>query len=242
MSGLNAVRKMLMGVWRGHAGQEADKAAEIFAANQRQLAEYYAARRAAQTGGTPQVEMIMVDPFAGDQYRLHPPGAKSMSGVRKLKPQEVKSVAPMGAVQSTDPFWYNPERQKLVRFPESGMHNKSIMDPTYAERLGVPPLTPGGDTSAIDAALMGRTDRKDPNKLFLMQTSNPDEAALNNLKALINRGDLPHSILDYSAGERLYEGVPVDDLLKAISIDDLDTWKKFARGGLAQYKECTCQK
>lgn len=84
---------MLQGVYRGFAG-DASLPDELFAANQRQLAEYYAARRAAQTGADPHVQMLLIDPEVGCQYRLHPPGAKDMSGVRKLP-----STAVQGATQ-----------------------------------------------------------------------------------------------------------------------------------------------
>ena len=82
-------QKMLQGVYRGYAGNSPAAAAEgeVFAANQKQLADYYAARRAAQTGEDPHVEMMLIDPNLGYQYRIHPPGAAEMSRVRKLPPE-----------------------------------------------------------------------------------------------------------------------------------------------------------
>jgi hypothetical protein len=83
--------KMLQGVYRGRAGEPVDDAESVFAANQRPMAEYYAARRAEETGKEPHVDMMLIDPFVGKQYALHPPttkGAKQTehpSRVRKLK-------------------------------------------------------------------------------------------------------------------------------------------------------------
>jgi hypothetical protein len=227
-------QKMLQGVWRGYAGDAAQEG-EKFGANQRQLAEAFAKRRAAQTGAVPRVEMMLIDPELPGKYRIHPPDAKSMSVVRKLKPEDVQATSDFGPLQSKDPFWYNPTGDKLVRFPESGSHTKSITDPAYTERVGLPTLTDkpqASDIVALDAALMGRTDRKDPSKLFLMQTGNPDDSALSALRRLLMRGDLPHNKLDYSAGERLYENLPLDDVINAQTLEDLAKWRQFAEGGI----------
>jgi hypothetical protein len=91
--------KLLQGVYRGFTGdatEAASAAKPLFTANQRQMAEYYAKRRAAETGDDPHVEMLLIDPFVGQQYRLHPPGVKGAeqteyaSKVRKVKPDEVQ--------------------------------------------------------------------------------------------------------------------------------------------------------
>jgi hypothetical protein len=58
--------KMLQQVYRGFAGKPGKE--EIFASPQRRVADYYAAKRAAQTGEAPGVEALLVDPFAGKQY------------------------------------------------------------------------------------------------------------------------------------------------------------------------------
>ena len=90
--------KLLQGVYRGFAGpaEAADAAKPLFTANQRQMAEYYAKRRAAELGEDPHVEMLLIDPFVGQQYRLHPPSVKGSeqteyaSKVRKVKPDDVQ--------------------------------------------------------------------------------------------------------------------------------------------------------
>lgn len=83
---------MLQGVYRGYAGDNsaAGLTGDVFAANQRQMADFYAARRAAQTGEPAHAEMLLIDPNAGRQYRIHPPGAKEMSRVRKLPAEAIK--------------------------------------------------------------------------------------------------------------------------------------------------------
>ena len=88
-------QKMLQGVYRGYAGDEA-LPEQVFTANQKHLADYFAQRRAAQTGQTPHAEMILIDPNTGVQYGLHPPALPEhgipqpeYSRVRKVKPEDV---------------------------------------------------------------------------------------------------------------------------------------------------------
>lgn len=102
---------MLQGVYRGYAGSDS-LPEQIFAANQRQLAEFYAARRAAQTGEDPHVDMLLINPNVGRQYRLHPPGAKEMSGVRKIQSEVIEGrtnlYAKGGRVQNPDQMTHKP--------------------------------------------------------------------------------------------------------------------------------------
>jgi hypothetical protein len=89
-------QKMLQGVYRGYAGDGADATGDVFTANQKQLADYFAQRRAAQTGQQPHTEMLLIDPNTGVQYGLHPPAMPEhkipqpdYSRVRKVKPEEI---------------------------------------------------------------------------------------------------------------------------------------------------------
>lgn len=104
-------QKMLMGVYRGYSGDfpAARPGIDIYATPQRRAAEYYAARRAAETGTEPHVEMLMVDPFAGKQKSLSLPMDKYNDDVvitkaRKLEPADIESdiqlYAQGGAVSS----------------------------------------------------------------------------------------------------------------------------------------------
>lgn len=87
-------------------------AADIFTTPQKRVADYYAKRRAAETGEAPHVEMILVDPFAGKQYGHGTMGTgrnpPMVTKARKLKPEDVKErtqlYAQGGAVQ------YDPAR------------------------------------------------------------------------------------------------------------------------------------
>jgi hypothetical protein len=68
----------------------------VFASPQRRVAEYYAQKRAAQTGERPHVEMLLVDPFAGRTYGHSIPMDKFnrepvMTRARKLQPEDIKS-------------------------------------------------------------------------------------------------------------------------------------------------------
>lgn len=69
-------------------------APELFATPQRRVADYYAEKRAAQTGERPHVEMLMVDPFAGRAYGHSTMGTGKQEPMttraRKLKSEDVK--------------------------------------------------------------------------------------------------------------------------------------------------------
>jgi hypothetical protein len=70
-------------------------AESVFASPQRRVAEYYAQKRAAQTGEPPHVEMLLVDPFAGKKYGHSIPIDKFnrepvTTRARKLQPEQVK--------------------------------------------------------------------------------------------------------------------------------------------------------
>lgn len=90
-------------------------AAEIFATPQRRVADYYAQKRAAQTGEAPHVEMVLVDPFAGKQYGHSTMGTgrnpPMVTKARKLQPEDVKErtqlYAEGGAVEAST---YDPAR------------------------------------------------------------------------------------------------------------------------------------
>ena len=101
---------MLMGVYRGYAG-ERGAPEEVFATPQRSIADYYAQRRAAELGADPHAEMLLVDPFAGEQYGLSIPLDKynreyNFTRARKLKPEDVKDRTPLyaaGGLVNYDP-------------------------------------------------------------------------------------------------------------------------------------------
>lgn len=66
----------------------------VFASPQRSVAEYYAKKRAAQTGEAPHVEMLLVDPFAGKSYG-HATADNQVTKARKLKPEDIEEVFKM---------------------------------------------------------------------------------------------------------------------------------------------------
>lgn len=103
-------QKMLMGVYRGYAGNPAEEAA-LFATPQKRVADYYAQKRAAQTGGEPHVERLLVDPFAGRQYGHSIPIDKfnrevTVTRARKLKPEDVQGRTQLYAAGG--PVKYDP--------------------------------------------------------------------------------------------------------------------------------------
>ena len=60
-------QKMLQGFYRGYAGENLDTP-ELFVSPQKRIADYYADKRARQTGTEPHAEMVLLDPFAGETY------------------------------------------------------------------------------------------------------------------------------------------------------------------------------
>lgn len=93
-------QKMLQGFYRGYAGDyDAGKAAEdagmVFVTPQRAAGEFYANKRARQTGLEPHLEMILADPFAGRGYgHAIPTGPMNrkvdFTKARQLQPTDVK--------------------------------------------------------------------------------------------------------------------------------------------------------
>lgn len=87
-------QKMLQGFYRGYAGENPDTA-EVFATPQKRVADYYAQKRAGQTGEAPHAEMVLADPFAGNTYGHATAGSGAQEPMftraKKLKPEEIKS-------------------------------------------------------------------------------------------------------------------------------------------------------
>ena len=90
--------------------------APVFVSPQKRIADYYAQKRAAQTGEAPHAEMLLVDPFAGKAYGHSTMGKGSQEPMttraRKLRPEDVKErtqlYAKGGAVDTPDPREHKP--------------------------------------------------------------------------------------------------------------------------------------
>lgn len=76
-------------------------APELFATPQRRVADYYAQKRAEQTGERPHMEMLLVDPFAGRSYGHSTMGTGKQEPMttraRKLRPEDVQGRTQMYA-------------------------------------------------------------------------------------------------------------------------------------------------
>jgi len=103
-------QKMLQGFYRGYAGENPDTA-EVFATPQKRVADYYAQKRAGQTGEAPHAEMVLADPFAGNTYGHATAGSGAQEPMftraKKLKPEDVKSRTQLyaeGGSVAYDPF------------------------------------------------------------------------------------------------------------------------------------------
>jgi hypothetical protein len=116
-------------------------AESVFASPQRRVAEYYAQKRAAQTGERPHVEMLLVDPFAGKKYGHSIPMDKFnrepvTTRARKLQPEQVKDrtklYAAGGAVQFDPDEIAHLAAQAMHGYAEGGAVK---YDPSEIEQL-----------------------------------------------------------------------------------------------------------
>jgi hypothetical protein len=96
-------QRMLQGVYRGYAGENVPAKTAFgsdtyFVSPQKRVADYYAQRRAAETGAAPHAEMVLVDPatLRHQPYGLSIPIDKYnrdflATRARRVDPDEVKS-------------------------------------------------------------------------------------------------------------------------------------------------------
>ena len=86
-------QKMLQGFYRGYAGEGVHPEGTTFVSPQKAVADYYAQKRAGQTGLTPHAEMVLADPFAGAKYGHATAGTGSTPNIvtqaRKLEPSQI---------------------------------------------------------------------------------------------------------------------------------------------------------
>lgn len=134
-------QKMLQGFYRGYAGEnEPAKTAfgseTYFVSPQRKVADYYAQRRAAETGAEPHAEMILADPFftRNNPYGLSIPIDKHnrdflVTRARRVDPDEVKSRTPLyaegGSVSAYDPFQVD-EIMNSINAPQNYAQGGSV--------------------------------------------------------------------------------------------------------------------
>lgn len=93
-------QRMLQGFYRGFAG-EGGAAPDVFVTPQKRVADYYAQKRAGQTGLEPHAEMVLADPFAGRAYGHSTPGTGKQEPLftraRKMKESDVVDRTPLYA-------------------------------------------------------------------------------------------------------------------------------------------------
>ena len=102
-------QKMLQGFYRGYSGENTPAKTALgnptyFVSPQKRVADYYATRRAAETGGEPHAEMVLADPFGSrnQPYGLSIPIDEYnrdflVTRARRVDPDEVKSRTPLYA-------------------------------------------------------------------------------------------------------------------------------------------------
>jgi hypothetical protein len=110
---------LLQGYYRGYAGENTPARTmqgteTYFVSPQKRVADYYAERRAAETGGAPHAEMILADPgsLRNKPYGLGLPMDQYnrdfvTTRARRIDPDEVKArnqLYAKGGAVSTNPF------------------------------------------------------------------------------------------------------------------------------------------
>ena len=137
-------QKMLQGFYRGFSG-EGGPTPEVFVTPQKRVADFYANKRAGQTGGEPHAEMVLADPFAGRGYGHSTPGSGAVEPMftraRKLQESDVEGRTQLYAAGGPvdGPQHYQPD------FSDGGQY---IVDNEYAKGGLVAAFADGGSTSA----------------------------------------------------------------------------------------------
>lgn len=103
--------KMLQMFYRGHNGTPPS---EIFATPQKPIAQYYADKRTTQYGGTPTIESMLADPFAGKIYGHSIPLDQHNREIRttqarKLSPDDIVQKFAAGGLVQDDPNSVNDD-------------------------------------------------------------------------------------------------------------------------------------
>jgi hypothetical protein len=134
-------QKMLQGFYRGYAGEGAHPEGTTFVSPQKSVADYYAQKRAGQTGLTPHAEMVLADPFAGAKYGHATAGTGSTPNIvtqaRKLEPNQIQSrtqlYAEGGKVNKPE---LTPAQMREALFAESRKYQaeKAASEPRTLEQ------------------------------------------------------------------------------------------------------------
>ena len=135
--------------------------------------------------------------------------------------------------KSTEPFWFNSKTGAYEPMENKMHHAYQIQDPEYAAKLGVTPEQATAYPVAPEAEPL-ITGRQTGNRLSLVGMGTPTDETLTATQKLLQEKQLAPEIIDFGGGERLWEGMTPDDLLKAKSLEDLEQFKKYKDGGSVQ--------
>lgn len=149
---------MLQGFYRGYAGEyDAAKAAEdagmVFVSPQRAAGEFYAQKRAKQTGTEPHLEMVLADPFAGYAYGhnipIGPTNKKiDFTKARQLQPEHVQGVTKLYAEGgAVTPQPQQPQRMTPLEEAMRDRLLRGLLPAPFAEGGGVGPEATEPDMS-----------------------------------------------------------------------------------------------
>lgn len=131
---------------------------------------------------------------------------------------------------TADPFWFNAKTGAHAPMSVEDIHAQKIQDPAYAAQLGVTPEQATAYPLAPEAEPL-ITGRQTDNRLSLVGMGTPTDETLAATQKMLQEKQYAPEVLDFGGGERLWEGMTTDDLLKAKSLQDLEPFKKYKAGG-----------
>jgi hypothetical protein len=142
----------------------------------------------------------------------------------------LQQVAPPTPAPPTDPFWFNSKSGAHEPMGVEDIHAQKIQDPEYASRLGVTPEQATAYPLAPEAESL-ITGRQTGNRLSLVGMGTPTDETLTATQKMLQEKQYAPEVLDFGGGERLWENMSPEDLLKAKTLEDLEPFKKYKAGG-----------
>lgn len=147
-----------------------------------------------------------------------------------LEREKAALLEPPAPVPSPEPFWFNSETGAHATMSPEDIHAQKIQDPEYAAKLGVTPEQATAYPVAPEAEPL-ITGRQTGNRLSLVGMGTPTNETLAATQKMLQEKQYAPEVLDFGGGERLWEGMTPEDLLKAKSLEDLEPFKKYKAGG-----------
>ena len=177
MAGGGQSAKLLQQFYRGFAGAPGKES--VFVSPQKRVADYYAAKRAMQTGQAPGVEAVLADPFAGRAYGHSLPVDKLnrefvTTQARQLTPEDVISSRIVEKKRGglATPAWQRKEGKN----PEGGLNaaGRASYNRETGGNLKAPQPEGGSRRDSFCARMKGMKK-----KLTSSETANDPDSRIN---------------------------------------------------------------